>query len=76
MTTIRSWHWIGNLVDPRERDKIAIRAFTSLAFMPDTLVLEKPDLCFFRSSNILTSGCLLVGGSRGADTLDQTARAI
>lgn len=53
-----------------------MRMFTSLVFMPDTLVLEEPDLCFFRVSNVPISGCVLVGGARGPDTLDQTTRAL
>jgi hypothetical protein len=76
MTAERSWYWIGRLSDPRERDHIAMQMITSLAFMPETLVLDPPDLCFFRTSNLCISGCVIVGGSRGLDTLDQTTVAL
>src|SRR2546426_8734483 len=76
MSADRSWYWIGSLIDPRERDRIAMRTSISLAFMPEALVLEAPDLCFFRASDIPISGCVLVGGARGSDTLDQTTRAL
>jgi hypothetical protein len=76
MTAERCWYWIGRLIDPRERNEVAMRMFTSLAFMPDTLVLEEPGLCFFRASNVPLSGCVVIGGARGPDTLDQTTLAL
>jgi hypothetical protein len=76
MATDRSWHWVASVADPRERNAVIMRMSTSLAFMPETLILEAPDLCFFRASDIPVSGFVLVGGARGPDTLDQTRRAL
>jgi hypothetical protein len=76
MSVDRVWYWIAQLVDPREHDKTWASMFTSLAFMPETLILEPPDLCFFRASGRVPSQCVVVGGARGTDTLDQTTLAL
>lgn len=44
--------------------------------MPETLVLEPPDLCFFRASRRVPSQCVVVGGSKGTDSLDHTSLAL
>src|SRR5712691_10556461 len=76
MQVNRAWYWIAQLVDPREHDKVWASMFSSLAFMPETLVLEPPDLCFFRASGRVPSQCVVVGGSKGTDTLDHTSVAL
>ncbi len=76
MQPSRHWYWIGQLVDPREQDKTLLGMFSSLAFMPETLVLEPPDLCFFRAYEKIPSQCVIVGGSKGKDSLDHTTVAL
>jgi len=76
MISERSWYWVARLIDPREGDANLLRAFLSLEFMPETLILEKPDLCFFHTSQKCPSRCIIVGAARGADTLDQTTHAL
>lgn len=76
MQSNRHWYWIGQLVDPREQDKTLLRMFSSLAFMPETLILEGPDLCFFKVYERVPSQCVIVGGSKGKDSLDHTTVAL
>jgi|GEM_PF-6555662 len=74
MTTERKWYWITKLITPRE--KISQLSQLPQEFLPETLVLDRPDLCFFRFSQRVPSSCLVIAASQGRDSLELTQEAL
>ena len=64
----RKWYWIAGLLDPRERMPHGALQ-SSLAFMPETLMLDSAAPCYFKSSGAVRSNCLIIAGATGPDGL-------
>jgi hypothetical protein len=72
---MRRWFWIARLIDPREATPAWRSMFTSLMFLPETLVLESSEPCFFRSFAGVPSHAVIVAGAEGSDSIDLAALA-